>query len=62
MPRAYRRLALQSSLALAAAATVATLSTQRGWAAIVCILLVGNALWALELELRVSAAEDAGGA
>jgi len=59
---AYRRLALQLFLAFAAAATTATLSTERGWAAIVCILLVGNALWALELDLRAEAAENARGA
>ena len=56
---AYRRLALQLFLAFAAAATSATLSTDRGWAAIICILLIGNALWALELELRLEAAENA---
>jgi hypothetical protein len=59
---AYRLLALQLSLAFAAATTTAALSTERGWAAIVCILLVGNALWALELELRVEAADDSRGA
>jgi hypothetical protein len=57
----YRLLALQLFLAFAAAATTAALSTERGWAAIVCILLVGNALWALDLELRVEAADDAHG-
>lgn len=62
LPPAYRRLALQLFLAFAAAATSATLSTERGWAASVCILLVGNALWALELELRAEAAENARGA
>ena len=51
----HRRLALQLFLAFAAAATTATLSTERGWAASVCILLAGNALWALELELREEA-------
>ena len=56
---AYRRLALQLFLAFGAAATSATLSTDRGWAAIICILLIGNALWALELELRAEAAESA---
>jgi len=58
---AYRRLALQLFLAFAASATAAALSTARGWAAIICILLVGNALWALELELRAEAAENARG-
>lgn len=62
LPPAYRRLALQLLLAFAAAATSATLNTERGWAASVCILLVGNALWALELELRAQAAENARGA
>jgi NhaP-type Na+/H+ or K+/H+ antiporter len=62
VPPAYRRLALQLLLAFAAAATAATLSTAQGWAAIVFILLVGDTLWALELELRVEAAEDARGA
>jgi NhaP-type Na+/H+ or K+/H+ antiporter len=62
VPPAYRRLALQLLLAFAAAATAATLSTAQGWAAIVFILLVGDALWALELELRMEAAEDARGA
>jgi hypothetical protein len=51
-----RRLALQLFLALSAAATAATLSVQQGWAAIIFILLVGNALWALELELRAGQA------
>lgn len=50
--RASRRSALQLLFALAAAATVAALSTERGWAAIVCILLLGDTLWALELEHR----------
>ena len=62
VPPARRRLALQLFLAYAAAATAATLSTQRGWAAIVCILLIGNALWALDLELREETAENAPGA
>jgi hypothetical protein len=47
-----RRLALQLFLAICAAATAASLSVQQGWAAIICILLVGDALWALELDLR----------
>jgi hypothetical protein len=59
--RAYRLLALQLFLAFAAATTTAALSTERGWTAIVCILLVGNALWALELELRVEPPNDARG-
>lgn len=53
---ARRRLVLQLFLALTAAATAATLSTQRGWSAIVCILMLGSALWALELDLRADAA------
>jgi hypothetical protein len=56
---ACRRLALQLFLAFGAGATSATLSTDRGWAAIICILLIGDALWALELELRAEAAETA---
>ena len=43
---------LEAFLVLAAAGTAAAISTDRGWTAIVCILLIGNALWALELELR----------
>lgn len=50
-----RRTALQILLALAAALTAATLGTARGWAAIVCILLTGSALWALEVEARSEA-------
>jgi hypothetical protein len=59
---AHRLLALQLFLGFAAAATSATLSSEEGWAAIICILLIGDALWALELELRVKAAADAHGA
>ena len=51
---AIRCLATQIMLAVTAAATAAALSSQQGWVAIVCILLVGNSLWALELELRAS--------
>lgn len=47
-----RRLALQLYLVLAAGAVAATLSTGRGWAAVVAVLLTGNALLALELESR----------
>ncbi len=47
-----RRTALQTLLALAAALTAATLGTARGWSAIVCIMLTGSALWALEMEAR----------
>jgi len=47
-----RRLVLQLYLALAAAAVAATLGTARGWAAVVAILLTGNALLTLELEAR----------
>ena len=50
-----RRAALQILLAFAAALTAATLGTARGWAAIVCILLTGSALWALEMEARSEA-------
>ena len=46
--------ALEVFLVLAAGAAAAALSTARGWAAIVCILLVGNALWALEMESRAA--------
>jgi hypothetical protein len=45
---------LELFLVLAAAGTAAALSTAHGWAAVVCILLVGNALWALELEWRAA--------
>jgi hypothetical protein len=48
----HRRLGLQFLLAFAAAATAASLSTQHGWAAIVSILLIGNALWGLDLDLH----------
>ncbi len=51
---AGRRLAMELMLVVTAAATAAALSAQQGWAAIVCILLVGNSLWALELELRTN--------
>lgn len=47
-----RRSALQLVLALSAAAVAGSLSTGHGWAGIVFILLLGDALWALELELR----------
>jgi hypothetical protein len=47
-----RRLVLQLYLALAAAAVAGTLGTARGWAAVLAILLTGNALLALELESR----------
>lgn len=50
-----RRLALQLYLALAAAAVAATLGTSRGWAAVVAILLTGNALLTLEIEARAGA-------
>ncbi len=55
-----RHLALQLYLALAAAAVAAALGTTRGWAAIVAILLTGNALLTLELEARDTAGVDAG--
>jgi hypothetical protein len=45
---------LEAFLVLAAAGTAAALSTAHGWGAIVCILLIGNALWALELESRAA--------
>jgi hypothetical protein len=47
-----RRLVLQLYLAVAAGAVAATLGTARGWAAVVAILLTGNALLTLELEAR----------
>jgi hypothetical protein len=47
-----RRLVLQLYLALAAAAVAGTLGTARGRAAVVAILLTGNALLTLELESR----------
>jgi hypothetical protein len=49
---ATRLRVLEVFLVLAAAGTAAAISTDRGWTAIVCVLLIGNALWALELELR----------
>jgi hypothetical protein len=55
-----RRLVLQLYLALAAGAVAATLGTGRGWAAVVAILLTGNALLTLELEAR-AVAEQVGG-
>ena len=55
-----RRLALQLYLALAAAAVAAALGTARGWAAIVAILLTGNALLTLELEARSTADVEPG--
>ena len=55
-----RRLVLQLYLALAAAAVAAALGTARGWAAVVAILVTGNALLTLEVEARaVAAREDA---
>jgi hypothetical protein len=51
---AARRRLLEGFLVLAAGGAAAALNTARGWAAIVCILLVGNALWALELESRAA--------
>lgn len=51
-----RRLVLQLYLVLAAGAVAATLGSGRGWAAVVAILLTGNALLALELESRDTAA------
>ena len=51
---ALRVRVLEVFLVMVAAATAATLSTDRGWAAIVYILLIGNALWALELEQRAA--------
>ncbi len=53
--RGARRIkTLEVLLVLAAGGVAAALSTAHGWAAIVCILLVGNALWALELEGRAA--------
>ena len=51
---AVRLRVLEVFLVLAAGGAAAALSTARGWAAIVCILLVGNALWALEMEARAA--------
>ena len=51
---AVRLRGLEVFLVLAAGGAAATLSTAHGWAAIVCILLVGNALWALEMESRAA--------
>jgi hypothetical protein len=47
-----RQLVLQLYLALAAAAVAGALATARGWAAVVAILVTGNALLTLELESR----------
>jgi hypothetical protein len=46
--------ALEAFLVLAAGGAAAALSTAHGWAAIICILLVGDALWALEMESRAA--------
>lgn len=51
---AVRLRVLEVFLVLAAGGAAAALSTAHGWAAIVCILLVGNALWALEMESRAA--------
>ncbi len=53
-----RRFVLQLYLALSAGAVAAALGTQRGWAAVVAILLTGNALLALEMEARAAAGSD----
>jgi hypothetical protein len=45
---------LEVFLVLATGGSAAALSTAHGWAAMVCILLVGNALWALEMEGRAA--------
>jgi hypothetical protein len=55
-----RRLVLQLYLAVAAGAVAATLGTQRGWAAVVAILLTGNAILTLELEARAEGSAAAG--
>jgi hypothetical protein len=55
-----RYFVLQLYLALAAGAVAATLGTARGWAAVVAILLTGNALLALELEARAVASQEGG--
>lgn len=47
-----RLLVLESMLAVSAAAAAAAIGSAHGWAAVICILLVGNPLWALEFELR----------
>ena len=51
---AVRLKLLEAFLVLAAGGTAAALSTAHGWAAIFCILLIGNALWALEMESRAA--------
>jgi hypothetical protein len=45
---------LEATLVLAAGGAAAALSAAHGWAAILCILLIGNALWALEAESRAA--------
>jgi len=50
----WRLRVLESFLVLAAGGAAAALSTAHGWAAIICILLIGNALWALEMESRAA--------
>jgi hypothetical protein len=55
-----RYFVLQLYLALAAGAVAATLGTARGWAAVLAILLTGNALLALELEARAVASQEGG--
>lgn len=57
--RGWRLAALQTVLAISAAATAAAIANEQGWTAIVCILLVGNALWALEMDLRDVEADGA---
>ena len=51
---AVRLRVLEVFLVLAAGGAAAALSTAHGWAAILCILLIGNALWALEMESRAA--------
>jgi len=53
-----RRKTLQVLLALSAGATAATLGASLGWGAILCILLTGNTLWALEMDLREAVDES----
>ena len=56
----HRQLVLQLYLALAAAAVAAMLGTAHGWAAVVAIMLTGNALLTLELESRAHLARQSG--
>jgi hypothetical protein len=52
LPVRLRRALHVTYLIVAAGLVAATLSSSRGWIAIVAILLTGNALWALEMHSR----------